>query len=186
MTVHCPEIVPTARLLPAAGVALSLTAIFAAWIGWRIGGPSTTLYVDDIATVGAALAASLLCLHAAGRQVGALRRSWWLLGAACASWTLGEVLWAIHDLVLRDTAPVPSWADLGYLGAIPLAVAALLSPPTMAGRAAHRSRDTLDGLLVATALLLVSWTLVLGPIWHSTDLTNLGGLVTMPTPSETS
>lgn len=173
---------PAVRLLPAAGVALSATAIFAAWIGWRVGGPSTALYVDDIATVGAALAASLLCLRAAGRQVGALRRSWWLLGAACASWTLGEVLWAIHDLILQDAVPVPSWADLGYLGAIGLAVAALLSHPTMAGRAAHRARDTLDGLLVATALLFVSWTLVLGPLWHSTDLTKLGGLVTLAYP----
>ena len=181
VTARCPEIVPTVRLLTAAVVALSSTAIFAAWIGWRIGGPSTTLYVDDIATVGAALAASLLCLRAAGRQVGALRRSWWLLGAACASWTLGEVLWAIHDLILQDVAPVPSWADLGYLGAIPLAVAALLCHPTMAGMA-RRARDTLDGLLVATALLLVGWTLVLGPLWHSTDLTTLGGLVTFAYP----
>jgi hypothetical protein len=88
----------------------------------------------------------------------------------------------VNDLVLQDAVAVPSWADLGYLSAIPLAVAALLSHPTMAGSAAHRARYTLDGLLVATALLFVSWTFVLGPLWHSTDLTTLGGLVALAYP----
>jgi hypothetical protein len=176
------QIAPTVRFPTAVGIALFATAMFAACVGLRVAGPSTVLYVDDIGTLFAALAASLLCLRAGVRQVGALRRSWWLLGAACAAWTLGEVIWAVHDLALHDAVPVPSWADLGYLSAIPLAVAALLSHPTMAGSAAHRTRDTLDGLLVATALLFVSWTFVLGPLWHSTDLTTLGGLVALAYP----
>jgi hypothetical protein len=165
----------------AAGIALVATAMFAACVGWQLGGPSTVLYVDDIATVLAALAASLLCCLAGVRQSGALRRSWWLLAAACAAWMLGEVIWAWHDFAGHDV-PVPSWADLGYLGAIPLAVAALLSHPTMAGSAAHRTRYALDGLLVATALLFVSWTFVLGPLWHGSDLTTLGDVVALAYP----
>jgi hypothetical protein len=169
-------------MLTAVGTALVATALFAAWVGWRLGGPLTVLYVDDIGTVLAALAAGLLCFAAGARQAGALQRSWWLLAAACAAWALGEVIWAVHDLVRHDAVPVPSWADLGYLGAIPLAMAAVLSHPTLAGSAAHRARHALDGLLVATALLFVSWTFVLGALWHSTDLTTLGGLVALAYP----
>jgi len=46
----------------------------------------------------------------------------------------------------------------------------------------HRARSVLDGMVIATALLFVSWTLVLGPLWRSTDLTTLGGLVTLAYP----
>ncbi|MGH2917010.1 MAG: hypothetical protein ACRDLS_00180 [Solirubrobacteraceae bacterium] len=164
------------------GIVVLATGVMAGWLGWSVGGAQTTLYVDDVGTVLAALAASLLCCSAGHRQVGALRRFWWLLAAACAAWMLGEVIWAIYDLVLRDAVGVPSWADVGYLSAIPLAVAALLSHPAMAGSAARQARFTLDGLLVATALLFLSWTLVLGPLWHTTDLTTLGGLVAIAYP----
>ena len=169
------------RSLAAVGIALVATAAFAASLGWEIGGESTTLYIDDLGTVFVVSAASLLCF-AAGRRSGELRRFWWLLGAACGAWTLGEVIWAVYDLVLGTAVPVPSWADLGYLSAIPLAVAALLCHPAMAGSGTRKTRSMLDGLLVATALLFLSWTLVLGPLWHATDLTTLGGLVAIAYP----
>jgi hypothetical protein len=170
------------RFLPALGTAVLATAIFAAWLAWRVGGEQTMLYVDDLGTVAAALGASVICLDAGMRHAGALRRFWCLLAAACAAWTLGEAIWAVYDLVLGVEVPVPSWADLGYLSAIPLAVAALLSHPTMAGGGARKARSALEGVLVATALLFLSWTLVLGPLWHTTDLTNLGGLVALAYP----
>jgi hypothetical protein len=178
---------PAARsvsLSPRAAVASAVLAIaiFAIWVGTGFGGEQVTLYVNDIATIVAALAASLLCFRAAVGHAGALRRFWWLLGAACTAWMLGELIWAVYELALRDPIPVPSWADLGYLGAIPLAVGALLSHPAMAGTAARRARFTLEGLLVATALLFLSWTLVLGPLWHNTDVTTLAGLVAIAYP----
>ena len=170
------------RLLPAISIATLATGIFAAWVGWSVGGEQTTLYFDDLATVLAALAASLLCTAACVRQGRELRRFWWLLAAACGAWTLGEAIWAVHELVLREPVAVPSWADLGYLGAIPLAVAALLSHPAMAGRGIRQARLTLDALLVATALLFLSWTLVLGPLWQSADLSTVGGMVAIAYP----
>ena len=171
-----------ARFPAALALAALATATFAAWVGWGVGGELTTLYVDDLGTVAAGLAASLLCFQAGSRQVDGVRRFWCLLAAACAAWTLGEVIWAFYDLVLREEIPVPSWADLGYLGAIPLAVAALLCHPALAGDRARKTRSLLDGLLVASALLFLSWTLVLGPLWHTTDLSTLGGLVAIAYP----
>lgn len=164
------------------GTAALATAVFAESLGWRVGGDMTTLYVDDLGTVLAALAASLLCFAAGKGRAGELRRFWRLLGAACGAWTLGEAIWAVYDLALREEVPVPSWADVGYLGAIPFAVAALLCHPALAGSGTWRARSMLDGLLVASALLFLSWTLVLGPLWHATDLTTLGGLVAVAYP----
>jgi len=78
--------------------------------------------------------------------------------------------------------PVPSWADLGYLIAIPLAVAALVVHPATRGSGVRKARWMFDGLLVATALLFLSWTLVLGPLWRSANLSTWTGIVSLAYP----
>ena len=105
-----------------------------------------------------------------------------LLAGACGAWTLAEIIWGAYELVLSEEVPVPSWADVGYLGAIPLAVAALVSHPAMRGSGTHKARSVLDGLIVATALLFLSWTVVLGPLWRGTDLSTVGGVVALAYP----
>jgi hypothetical protein len=170
------------RFLLAFGVAVAMTALFAAWLGWGLGGETTVRYVDDLATMLAALAAAALCVRAGLRQEGRLRAFWWLLAGACGAWTLGELIWALYDLVLLGEVPVPSWADAAYLTAIPLAAAALVSHPGMRGSRTGKARSLLDGLVIATALLFLSWTLVLDPLWRASDLTTLGGLVTLAYP----
>jgi hypothetical protein len=164
-----------------AGFLTFATVLFAAWVGWGIGGEASVRYVDDLATVAAALIATLLCFYAGTRQAE-LRRFWWLLAAACGVWMLAESIWAVYELVLRDEVPVPSWADVGYLAGIPLAAMALVCHPAMRGGGTQKARSVLDGLIVATALLFLSWTVVLGPLWLSTDLSTLGGLVALAYP----
>jgi hypothetical protein len=111
-----------------------------------------------------------------------MRPFWWLLAGACGAWTLAEGTWAVYELVLHDPVPVPSWADVGYLAGIPLAVGALVCHPAMRGGGTQKARSVLDGLMVATALLFLSWTIVLGPLWRSTDLSTLGGVVALAYP----
>jgi hypothetical protein len=171
------------RFLVAAGFAVLATGAFAAWVGWSIGGEMSMRYVSDLATVLAALCATLLCFRAGIHHAAGLGRFWWLLGGACAGWTLGEGIWAVYDLgPMGGDVPVPSWADVGYLSGIPLAVGALLLHPAMRVRRTLKARSLLDGLLIATALLFLSWTLVLGPLWRSTDLSTLGGVVALAYP----
>lgn len=170
------------RALVAVACAALATALFVAWLALGIGGELSVLYVDDLGTVLAALVATVLCVRAGHRESGQLRAFWWLLAAAAGAFTLGESIWAVYDLVLREAVPVPSWADLGYLSGIPLAVAALLAHPAVRGGGVHQAREVFDGLLVATSLLFLSWTFVLGPLWKSTDLTTVGGLVAMAYP----
>jgi hypothetical protein len=157
----------------------TLTAAFALWVELEVGGERTTLYLDDLATPAASAAAAVLCARAARRHTGRRRLFWRLVAAPCAAWTAGEVLWAVYDLGSGEV-PVPSWADAGYLAALPLAAAALLVHPALRGRATGRTRSLLDGLVIATAVFLLGWTLVFEPV-HA-DLTTLGGLVTFAYP----
>ena len=147
-----------------------------------IGGTEPVRDFDDIATALAALLATLSCWRTGLRHEARSRGFWLLLSMACGAWTFAEVVWAIYDIVLRVPVPVPSWADLGYLGAIPLAAAALLSHPAMRVARQARARTTLDGVLLATALLFISWSFALGPLWRQTDLSTLGGVVAVAYP----
>lgn len=171
-----------ARVRRAFGLAAGVTALFGAWLGMKAGGGTVTLWVDDMGTLAAAFVACVLCIGAARRHDGDMRRLWRLLAAACGAWTVGELIWGLYELILREAVPAPSWADAPYLAAIPLAVAGLLSHPAMHNGAARKVRAALDGLVLATALLFLSWTLVLGSLWRSSDLTTLGGLVNLAYP----
>jgi hypothetical protein len=111
-----------------------------------------------------------------------MRTFWLLFAAAMASWTLAELVWGYYALVLNVAVPVPSWADVGYLGAIPLAVAALVVHPALHGSGRRRARSLLEGLVLATSLLFISWTLGLDSLWHSTDLTQWSGVVAVAYP----
>jgi hypothetical protein len=111
-----------------------------------------------------------------------MRLFWTLLGCAAAFWTVAELVWGYYALILNEEVPAPSWADVGYLGAIPLTVAALLVHPAMRGSRTRKARSVFEGLVVATALLFLSWTLVLSPLSRSANLSTWGGIVTLGYP----
>jgi diguanylate cyclase len=168
--------------LTAAIVASSVVLAFFLWLAFHVGGHSGVVDFDDTVTALAALSAAVACLFAGLRQQGAGRRFWMLMALALGAWTCAEVIWGVYDLVLHEAVPVPSWADVGYLSAIPLAAGALLSHPGLRAGGRHRGRAMLDGLAIGLAVLLVSWTFVLGPLWRHTDLTTAGGIVALAYP----
>jgi hypothetical protein len=170
------------RFLGAAAVVALTIGLFMAWIGLRIGGARATLWVDDLVTPLAALVACVLCVRARARHGGQLRLFWTLLACATASWAIAEIIWGYYALILSVPVPEPSWADVGYLSAIPLTVAAFVAHPATRGSGTRKTRSVFDGLVVATALLFVSWTLVLGPLWHSANLSTWSGVVTVAYP----
>ena len=178
-----PQTQPLPRnFLRAFGAAVLATVVFAAWLGWRIGGDQTVLYFSDAGTVLAPLLACLACIQAGRRHEARLRLFWWLLGAACGAWMLGEMVWTGYDLAGTGGPPTPSVADIGYLTFIPLAISALLCHPGLHGSGVRQARTLFDGLAIAVALFFLSWTFVLGPLWRSNDLTTLGGVVTFAYP----
>lgn len=165
-----------------AAVAGLATALLELWLATGFAGSQATLWADDLATPLAAGVAAAACASAARRHEGRMRLFWSLLAAAGVCWTLAELIWGVYALGLGEEVPSPSWADVGYLGAIPLAVAALALHPGTRASGARRARLVLDSMVVAGALLFLSWTLVLGPLWRSTDLSTLGGVVTVAYP----
>ena len=146
-----------AALLAAGFVALTLT---------HVGGDALTQRVDDIGQIFAALSAAAGCAIAARHLRGRDRVAWSLVGSGCAMWAGGEVMWCFYELVMRVQVPFPSAADIGYLGAVPLIVAGLLTFPQIRSAAA-RFRTMVDGMIICTSLLAISWTTVLGAVYSS-------------------
>ena len=113
------------------------------------------------------LAAGIAAVLRSRTTAGPVRRFWLLLGAAALSWGLGQAVWTWYESILGREVPFPSLADVGYLAMPPLAAAALLSLPLAAPTLAGRVRTVLDGLIVAAALLMSSWILVLEQVFRA-------------------
>jgi diguanylate cyclase (GGDEF)-like protein len=145
-------------------VAAALVALFSAgfltWIVLGIGGNQTTTSVDDFGEMVAAFAGGSLCVWAGFQAADRRRRPWFLLGAAALSWGAGEAVWGILEVFMHHPNPFPSPADAGFLLAVPLEIAAVISffP---AGQGGSRLRIGLDAGVLALALFFVSWTFVL-------------------------
>ena len=109
---------------------------------------------------------------AAGACVLASRRAiterqalgWKLLAGSAGCWALGQVVWTYYE-VSGAAAPFPSFADVGYLLAVPLALAAIWTL-TIRNSASSWFVAVLDGLILAGGLLAISWALVLGAAWE--------------------
>lgn len=142
-----------------------LSVVFAVWVAVRLGGPRLTDAVDDVGELVAALVAAGACGLAAVR-LRSSRAAWGLLAASCLSWATGEAIWCYYDLRLRIEVPFPSWADAGFLCAVPLALAALLVFPSGSARMYPRFRRFLDATLIGGSVLFISWSLVLGPVFR--------------------
>ncbi len=131
-------------------------------------GTSAASWLSNLAQVAAPLAAAAAC-YLASQRAGdeRRRRGWLLLGASAASWGLGQAVWVYYDLIV-NTEPFPSLADVGYLMAVPLALAAVW---TLSSRVDSTSwvLAVLDALIVCGGLLAISWPLVLGPSWQTAE-----------------
>ncbi len=110
---------PAVRVAFAALVAWLLAYELHLFVSVPLLGPLFMRYAHDAVL----LAATALCALRAVRHRSE-RLAWALIAGALLSWTLGEiyytvVLWSVSSI------PVPSPADIGYLGVYPLAFAGL-------------------------------------------------------------
>jgi diguanylate cyclase (GGDEF)-like protein/PAS domain S-box-containing protein len=149
------------RLLVAAAA-----LIWSGTILFGVGTATTSQRVSDFGLIVAAFAAAYACLGAARRD-RSHRRVWALLGASAFSWGCGQTAWTWYEAILSRDVPFPSVADIGYLCAVPFAVAALACLPSAPRTVAGRVRTVLDGLMIAGSLLLTSWVLVLNAVFRA-------------------
>jgi len=117
----------------------------------------------DITLILATMLGTTNCALAALSASGRLRVAWIGLALACLSWGAGQVVYTWYELYLQTDAPFPGLADMGYLGFPIGAVIGIAVFPTNASRA-DRRRMTLDAMMVASAVGLVSWATVLGGV----------------------
>jgi diguanylate cyclase (GGDEF)-like protein/PAS domain S-box-containing protein len=146
---------------------VGVTVLWLACLVSGAGGPKTTAAISNFGLIAAAASAGLGCLARGRRSTALHRRMWKLLGASALSWGCGQAAWTWYENLLGREVPFPSLADVGYLAAVPLAAAALLSLPFAAQSLVGRVRQVLDGLMIAASLLLTSWVLVLAPVFRA-------------------
>lgn len=92
-------------------------------------------------------------------------RAWALLAGGLALTTIGHVIWYWFDLTGRD--PFPSFADVFYLAAYPLFMAALW----MLGRQNGRDGGAfIDALIVGVSAAVLGWALLIAPYMHDPAL----------------
>ena len=153
-----------ARLCVLAGV---VSVLFFVWLLLKVGGTQVTEDVDDLGELVAALAAAGACFFASRGRVGRIGLGWHLLGLSALSWGVGEAIWCYYEVLIGRQLPFPSLADAGFLVAVPLALAGVLTFFCAPVGLTSRLRAIVDALIVASAMLLVSWLTVLGPVYNA-------------------
>ncbi|MEP7055851.1 MAG: PAS domain S-box protein, partial [Actinomycetota bacterium] len=124
-------------------------------------GPIGAGLVSNTLLIALPVAAFFSCAVRAKLESGGRRRSWVLIGLAVLSWGLGQTVGTVYEQFLHRDVPLPSFADVGYLSAIPLLLCGLVLMPYVQLPVATRLRLLLDGLVIGIAILLMSWQLVL-------------------------
>ncbi|MFC3383491.1 GGDEF domain-containing protein [Couchioplanes azureus] len=104
--------------------------------------------------------ATVLALLGWRRAAGTPRSGSLLLALALFSYGIGQTAWCYYELYAGEP-PFPSLADVGYVASVLFLLVgiAVLVPGRL-----RRVLTGLDGALIASSLLYVSWALVLGPI----------------------
>jgi diguanylate cyclase (GGDEF)-like protein len=166
-------------------IAAAPTAAFLAFSIWWLagwGGQSTMRVLIVVGGLGfpafAAVSTGLAARRARGRQ----RRAWAYMTVGLAAWTFSEVVTVYHRVWLGSVHPLyPSVANVGFL-LFPVAacVAMLVLPAGYPD--GNWFRILLDGAIVAAALFVVSWVVVLREAYAATGVKNSAAIVSLAYP----
>ena len=129
------------------------------------------------------LAASSLMAVRARAASGRLRRARALLSASLLFATLGGVLALVLGMFSDGPVTAPSAADAVHFLYLPLCIAGVLSYPVSDDHPGSTARTLLDGLIAATALWFVTYTLLLAPAEVGEGLSALGTLTMLGYPA---
>jgi diguanylate cyclase (GGDEF)-like protein len=165
-----------------AAVSAAAFIAFSIWwlAGW--GGQSTMRVLIVVGGLGfpsfAAVSAGLAARRTRGRQ----RRAWVYMTFGLAAWTFSELVVVYHRVWLGSVHPLyPSAANAGFL-LFPVAAcgAMLVFPAGYPG--GNWFRMVLDGAIVAAALFVVSWVVVLRQAYAATGVKNSAAIVSLAYP----
>jgi diguanylate cyclase (GGDEF)-like protein/PAS domain S-box-containing protein len=137
---------------------------FATVLSSGLGGEHVAQTLSNFGLCLAALAAAAACLLRARWFTGRMRWGWAFIGLGVLSWGLGQAYSVYLQTFLGQAVPLPSGADIGYLGMIVFTPAGLLILPSVAQALANRVRSVLDGLMVGCSFVLMAWIFVIQPL----------------------
>ncbi|ORV55462.1 diguanylate phosphodiesterase [Mycobacterium florentinum] len=123
-------------------------------------GEYATRPVDEIALAASLLFGAACGLRAARYTTGRRRVGWLAMVTALMGWAIGELIWAFYDVRSQlDHAAHPAAAEIVLLL---WPFGAMTSLVALSNLSRHSSRRlVLDGLILVTSLLVVSWVFVL-------------------------
>jgi HAMP domain-containing protein len=179
-----------------ASLILLFNGLLVAWVLLKPGSDAVVALVVNVAQFVGLLLVLPLCF-------GGVRRLWrrgtsrtdngtavtigqrWapvLLGIGILSFAFGQIVFTYYEWVLQQAPPLPSLADVGFLSQYPFLLLGILLLPARPIPAASRARIALDGLIIMTALVTLSWYFVLGPLVQQEGETTLAKAVAMAQP----
>jgi diguanylate cyclase (GGDEF)-like protein len=126
--------------------------------------------------------AGLVCAAVAWWGRTGRRQGWFAMSIALVGWGAGQAYWSWSEIIAKAETPFPSVADVGFLVFPVAAAVAVVSfqRGTSFGRA--RVRAISDGLIVSSALFIVSWAVVLGPVYQTGGDTSFAFVVALAYP----
>ncbi|MGZ7209243.1 MAG: sensor histidine kinase [Methanobacterium sp.] len=109
-----------------------------------------------------------------GRRI---RTAWLFLAAAQASFTIGEIIWAVLEIGLNQT-PFPSYADIFYtLFYLLFAIGILLLPRTNFKTAKFKTAIDISIVMISSALIF--WIFLIIPTLQSSKGNNLAVILSL-------
>lgn len=123
--------------------------------------------INDVGLTVFSSFACLVAMLAYRANSGGRRRAWLALAIGMAGWVVGNLILLYHHAVLGSPPPFPSVADAAFL-LLPCTVV-IASIWTVRVDRMSALRPVLDGVIVASALFLVCWVLVLEDLFASAD-----------------
>jgi len=145
--------------------------LFAGWLIVKPGGDEALVWFDDIALALAPSFAAVMAAIVAARHWGTRTgHAWAFISFGLFMIAGGEVAWGIQELGMGGEVPFPSVADIGYLGVYPPVLLGLLLIQHSPVSGLKRVKAFVDTLIAMTALVIISWHLILADlISQSTD-----------------
>src|SRR5258708_12864451 len=125
----------------------------------------TLSLLTDLCWSWAAAFAALVCYSSARRvTTSEQRRTWRWIGAGCASFFVGQLVWTSYDLWRGAPPPYPSLADVGFLG---IYVCVMVGVFTLVRGQPLRRADpelALDSILVTFTVGALAYDYLLEPL----------------------
>src|SRR5215472_10861478 len=154
------------RLFVVAVAVVGIASVFyALTLKYVFFGQKPVIAIDDVGEALAAAIAAGACAWAARRAQGKNRVGWALMSVSTGLWSAGQVVWTIYEVVLGLPVPQPGLVDIGFLSAVPFAVAGIRAFWGDARGTSAQWRVWFDALIVAIALTSTAWGFGLRIVW---------------------